>query len=133
MTMIQNPKSKIQNRPSSIIVGAGPNGLAAAITLARAGRSVLVLEGRDTVGGRAAVLTLRGFVNVAFSAFPPRGVGPPFFRGLPLRNHGMEWVEPPAALAPPLDAGPAGMLEGSLDATADNLGRDGPAYRRLIG
>src|SRR4051794_18809019 len=96
----------------AVIVGAGPNGLAAAITLARAGRSVLVLEARDTVGGgsRSAQFTLPGFVHDVCSAIHPLGVGSPFFRALPLRDFGLEWIEPPAPLAHPLDDGTAVML-----------------------
>jgi len=118
----------------AVIVGAGPNGLAAGITLARAGQRVLVVEARDSVGGgsRSAELTLPGFVHDICSAIHPLGVGSPFFRGLPLHEYGLEWVQPPAPLAHPLDDGTAVMLCRSVDATADNLGRDGPAYRRLI-
>jgi phytoene dehydrogenase-like protein len=119
----------------AVIVGAGPNGLAAAITLARAGRSVLVLEARDTVGGgsRSAQFTLPGFVHDVCSAIHPLGVGSPFFRNLPLRDFGLEWIEPPAPLAHPLDDGTAVMLERSVSATARNMGRDGKAYSRLMG
>uniref|UniRef100_UPI0035B2E2E6 phytoene desaturase family protein n=1 Tax=Promineifilum sp. TaxID=2664178 RepID=UPI0035B2E2E6 len=78
----------------AVIVGSGPNGLAAAITLARAGRSVLVLEGKDTIGGgmRTLEYTLPGFRHDVCSAVHPLGVGSPFFRDLPLRDYGVEWV-----------------------------------------
>jgi phytoene dehydrogenase-like protein len=119
----------------AIVVGSGPNGLAAAIALARAGRSVLVLEGRETVGGgvRTEELTLPGFLHDTCSAIHPLGVASPFFRSLPLAAHGVEWVHPPAPLAHPLDDGTAVVLERSLEATAAGLGPDGDAWRRLFG
>src|SRR5918995_1865568 len=91
----------------AIVVGAGPNGLAAAITLARAGRSVLVLEAESTVGGgtRSAELTLPGFVHDICSAVHPLGVGSPFFQSLALERHGLRWIEPEIALAHPIDGG----------------------------
>ncbi len=118
----------------AIVVGSGPNGLAAAITLARAGRAVLVIEGRDTVGGgmRTAELTLPGFRHDICSAVHPLGVASPFFRSLPLEEHGLRWIQPDAPLAHPLDHGQAIVLERSIDATAAYLGRDGAAWRRLI-
>jgi phytoene dehydrogenase-like protein len=118
----------------AIVVGAGPNGLAAAVTLARAGCSVLVREGAPTIGGgcRVAELTLPGFVHDVCSAIHPLGVASPFFRSLPLAKHGLEWITPPAALAHPLDGGEAAMLDGSFEATGATLGPDADAYRRLI-
>jgi phytoene dehydrogenase-like protein len=118
----------------AVIVGSGPNGLAAAITLARAGRSVLVVEGRDTVGGgmRTAELTLPGFRHDICSAVHPLGMASPFFRSLPLEQHGLRWIQPDAPLAHPLDHGQAVVLDRSFDATAAYLGRDATAYRRLI-
>src|SRR5919201_2930447 len=118
----------------AIVVGSGPNGLSAAIELARSGRSVTVLEANDTIGGgcRSAELTLPGFVHDLCSAFHPLGAAAPFFRSLDLSKEGLVWVEPPAALAHPLDDGTAVILERSLDATADGLGPDGRAYRRLV-
>jgi phytoene dehydrogenase-like protein len=118
----------------AVVIGAGPNGLAAAIELARAGRSVRVVEASDTIGGgcRSAPLTLPGFVHDVCSAFHPLGAASPFFRELDLAKHGLEWIEPGAAVAHPLDDGTAVVLERSLDATARGLGRDGRAYRRLV-
>ena len=119
----------------AIVVGSGPNGLAAAIALARAGRSVLVLEGRDTIGGglRTEELTLPGFRHDTCSAIHPLGVASPFMRSVPLAEHGVEWIESPAPLAHPLDGGAAVVLERSLEATAAGLGEDARAWRRLFG
>jgi phytoene dehydrogenase-like protein len=119
----------------AVVVGAGPNGLACAITLARAGRSVLLREANDTVGGaaRSAELTLPGFVHDPFSAIHPLGVGSPFFRTLPLEEHGLEWVYSPAPLAHPFDDGTAAVLERSFEATAETIGPDGDAWRDLLG
>jgi phytoene dehydrogenase-like protein len=115
----------------AVVVGAGPNGLSAAIVLARAGRSVLVLEGRDTIGGsaRTAELTLPGFRHDVCSAIHPMGKLSPFFRSLPLD---VEWIEPPFAIAHPLDSGHAAILEKSLDRTSAGLGRDAHTYRALF-
>lgn len=117
----------------AVIVGAGPNGLAAAITLARAGRSVLVQEAKDTIGGgaRTKELTLPGFLHDVCSAVHPLGAASPFMRSLPLEDYGLEWVHPEAPLAHPLDGGRVAFLERSLEATAEGLGVDGPAYRKL--
>ena len=119
----------------AVVIGAGPNGLAAAITLAQAGRSVLVVEAEETVGGgtRSAELTLPGFLHDVCSAFYPLGAGSPFFRTLPLEEHGLEWVHPDAPLAHPFDDGTAVVLERSVDATAYGLDRDTDAYENLIG
>jgi phytoene dehydrogenase-like protein len=119
----------------AVVVGAGPNGLAAALTLARAKKSVLLLEAAPTVGGgtRTAELTLPGFRHDICSAIHPLGVGSPFFRTVPLADHGVEWIEPPLAAAHPLDDGTAGVLARSLDETARALGPDGAAWRRLFG
>jgi phytoene dehydrogenase-like protein len=120
----------------AIVVGSGPNGLAAAVALARAGRSVLVLEGRDTVGGglRTEALTLPGFLHDTCSAIHPLGVASPFLRGVPLAEHGVEWIQPPAPLAHPLDDGTAVVLERTIEETAAGLdGADGRAWQRLFG
>ncbi|HTK75895.1 MAG TPA: FAD-dependent oxidoreductase, partial [Gemmataceae bacterium] len=118
----------------AIVIGSGPNGLAAAITLARAGRSVLVVEAAETVGGgmRSAELTLPGFVHDVCSAVHPLAVGSPVFRSMPLAEHGLEWIHPPAPLAHPLDDGTVAMLERSFVETGLTLGADARAYRRLM-
>ncbi|ADI14229.1 phytoene desaturase family protein [Truepera radiovictrix] len=118
----------------AVVVGSGPNGLAAAITLARAGLSVVLLEAKDAPGGglRSAELTLPGFTHDLCSAIHPFGRASPFFRSLPLEAYGLSWVEPPLPLAHPLGGGDAVVLERSLEATSDALGRDGAAYRWLM-
>jgi len=120
--------------PDAVVVGAGPNGLAAAIQIARAGHSVAVYEANDDIGGgaRSAELTLPGFLHDVCSAIHPLAVMSPFFNGLPLQKHGLEWIQPDAPLAHPLDDGTAVMLERSVDATAARLGADGDAYRGLL-
>ena len=120
--------------PDAIVVGSGPNGLAAAITLARSGRSVTVYEANDTVGGgaRSAELTIPGFVHDVCSAFHPMAAVSPLFRALPLAEHGLAWIHPSAPLAHPLDDGSAVLLERSVDETARGLGRDGEAYASLM-
>ena len=117
------------------MVGSGPNGLAAAIRLAQAGRRVVVLESQSTPGGgvRSAELTLPGFVHDVCSTVFAMVVCSPFLRELPLKAHGLDWVFPPAALAHPLDDGTAVMLHQSVDETARSLGADGDGYRRLVG
>jgi phytoene dehydrogenase-like protein len=119
----------------AIIVGSGPNGLAAAVTLARAGRSVEVFEAKAQIGGgaKAEELTLPGFIHDVCSAAHPLAIASPFFSELPLREHGLEWIHSPAAMAHPLDNEPAALLKPSLDETAAGLGEDERAYRRLFG
>ncbi len=119
----------------AIVVGSGPNGLAAAIALARAGRSVLLLEGDQSVGGgmRSEELTLPGFVHDVCSTALPLVLGSPFLSELPLEEHGLDLVQPPAPLAHPLDDGSSVVLERSVDATAAALGEDAGAYRGLFG
>jgi phytoene dehydrogenase-like protein len=119
----------------AVVVGSGPNGLAAAITVAQAGRSVLVLEAKDTIGGgtRTEELTLPGFRHDVCSAIHPLALTSPFLRSLDLAEHGLEWIHPPIPVAHPLDDGPAVLLERSLDATAQALDQDADSYHRLIG
>lgn len=118
----------------AVVVGAGPNGLAAAVALAREGCSVLVLEAAATVGGgtRSAELTLPGFVHDVCSAIHPLAASSPFLRTLPLADHGLEWVHPEAPFAHPMPGRPAVVVERSLDATAAALGEDGPAWQKLF-
>src|SRR2546421_2083974 len=99
--------------PDAVVVGSGPNGLAAAIPLARAGRSVHVLEGAERIGGgaRSAELTLPGFVHDVCSSIYPFAVASPFFRALPLAEHGLIFCQPPAPVAHPFDDGTAVVLE----------------------
>jgi phytoene dehydrogenase-like protein len=116
------------------VIGAGPNGLAAAIVLAQSGFQVDVLEAESTPGGAARTLelTLPGFQHDFGSAIFPLGAGSPFFSSLPLIDHGLEWIHSPAALAHPLDDGTAVMLERDLGQTCDSLGVDGRAWDKLI-
>ena len=118
----------------AVVVGSGPNGLAAAITIAQAGRSVLVLEANETIGGgaRSEELTLPGFVHDTCSAIHPLAAGSPFFSKLPLSEHGLEWIYPPASVAHPLDDGTAIVLERSVEATGEALGVDSIAYQKLM-
>jgi phytoene dehydrogenase-like protein len=118
----------------AVVVGSGPNGLSAAITLARAGLSVLVLEARDSIGGgtRTAELTLPGFKHDVCSAIQPLSLASPFFRDTPLSEYGVRWVFPPGEVAHPLDNEPAVLLERSVEATAARLGVDEKAYVRLM-
>src|SRR5262245_1136587 len=119
----------------AIVVGSGPNGLAAAIALAQHKASVLVVEGSETIGGgaRSAELTLPGFVHDVCSAVHPMGIGSPFLRTLPLAEHGLEWVQPPITFAHPFDDGTAAAQQRSVEETAATLGVDERAYRRLMG
>src|ERR1043165_4268197 len=118
----------------AVVVGAGPNGLAAAIVLARAGLSTIILEANAQIGGgvSTAELTLPGFRHDICSAIHPMTVVSPFMQALPLAEHGLEWRYSPAAVAHPLDGGRAATLEESLDATAEKLGTHGAARRRLV-
>ena len=118
-----------------VVVGAGPNGLSAAIALAQVGRRVLVLEAAPTVGGgsRTAELTLPGFRHDVCSAIHPAAMASPAFRALPLSEHGLEFIQPPVALAHPFDDGTAAALSRSVRETAATLGEDAAAYERLMG
>lgn len=119
----------------AVVVGSGPNGLAAAITLQQAGLAVLLIEGQETLGGglRSQELTLPGFVHDVCSAIHPLAAGSPFFKALPLADHGLTFIYPPVAAAHPFDDGRAAVLTSSLADTAKRLGRDEQAYLNLIG
>ena len=122
-------------RYDAVVIGSGPNGLAAAITVAVAGRSVLVLEGAETPGGglRSEELTLPGCVHDVCASVHPFAVGSPFFRSLPLEDHGLEWIQPDIPFAQPLEGERIAVAYRSIAETAEGLGIDGPAYRRLLG
>src|SRR5262249_33491072 len=124
-----------QSRYDGVVVGSGPNGLAAAITLAHRGLSVLLIEAAPTIGGwaRTAPLTRPGFPHDGCSAGPPLPLASRSLKPLPLAQHGLELVHPPAPLAHPLDDGRTAMLERSIEDTGRTLGRDAAAYRRLMG
>lgn len=109
----------------AIVIGSGPNGLAAAIRLARAGRSVIVLEAAEHPGGavRTEELTLPGFRHDTFSSVYPAAVASPVFASMPLSDHGLEWVHPGACMAHPLPGGDATVLYRDLEATARSLDR----------
>jgi phytoene dehydrogenase-like protein len=124
-----------EEAPEAVVIGSGPNGLAAAIALAQAGVSVLVVEAEEEIGGgtRSAELTLPGFVHDVCSAVHPMGILSPFFRTLPLAEHGLVWLQPRASVAHPLDDGPAVLLYRSLARTGEGLGPDARAWARLVG
>lgn len=117
-----------------VVVGSGPNGLAGAITVARAGRSVLVLEANDEIGGAArSICNASGAVHDFGSAIHPLTVASPFMRTIDWNKHGLQWINPDAAVAHPLDGGEAAIVWRDLDRTASDLGPDADAYRRLFG
>jgi phytoene dehydrogenase-like protein len=118
-----------------VVVGSGPNGLSAAVRLAQAGLSVVLLEANETLGGgsRTAELTLPGFRHDVCSAVHPLGAGSPFFGQLPLEQFGLSWVEPELPLAHPLDGERAAVLQRSVSKTAEAFGPDKVAYDRLMG
>src|SRR5436853_2442676 len=118
----------------AVVVGAGPNGLAAAIRLAQNGVRVLVLEGNSEIGGsaRSSELTLPGFIHDVCSAIHPLGIGSPFFRTLPLSEFGLSWIHAELPLAHPLDDDSAAVIARSVEETAGGLGQDGPSYIRFM-
>src|SRR5262245_14509850 len=118
----------------AIVVGSGPNGLSAAITMQQAGLKVLLLEGKDTIGGglRSTELTLPGFVHDVCSAVHPMAAASPFFNSLPLKQHGLEFIYPSVAAAHPFDDGTAGILLPSISKTAELLGKDKMNYANLV-
>jgi len=118
----------------AVVVGSGPNGLTAAITLAQAGCSVHVIEAQDTIGGgtRSKELTLPGYIHDVCSAIHPLGLASPYLGSLPLQEYGLEWVYPEAELAHPLDEGPAMIIQRSVEETSRQFGRDAAVYRRLL-
>jgi len=118
----------------AVVVGSGPNGLAAAIVLQEKGLRVLVVEGKDTIGGgmRTKEVTLPGFHHDICSAIHPLAVSAPFFRGLPLDKYGLEYLHPRVLAAHPLKDGPASVLYRSLEDTAAGLGKDGEQYRHIM-
>ena len=118
----------------AVVIGSGPNGMAAAISIAREGRSVTVLEAATTPGGgmRTAELTLPGFLHDVCSAVHPFGRSSPFFAGVDLARHGLRWIEPPVSIGHPLDDGTAVLVRRDVETTAAGLGADADAYRRLM-
>ncbi|HWC88566.1 MAG TPA: NAD(P)/FAD-dependent oxidoreductase [Pirellulales bacterium] len=130
-----DPQEAQQKSYDAVVVGAGPNGLAAGIVLAQHGLAVLIVEGDAEIGGgmRSRELTLPGFVHDVCSAIHPMAALSPLFQTLPLADHGLRWIEPPACLAHPLDVGPPGIVRRSLEETAGGMGEDGEAWLRLFG
>jgi len=122
-------------RADVVVIGAGPNGLAAAVVLAAHDLEVMVLEAAEEIGGgaRTGALTLPGFLHDRCSAIHPLGIGSPLFRALPLDHYGLEWIHPPLCLAHPFDEDRAAWIGRSLDATAEDLAEDETGYRGLIG
>lgn len=126
--------SRVNQEYDAVVIGSGPNGLSAAITIAKTGRSVLVLEGRDSIGGgtRTSELTLPGFRHDVCAAIHTIGVSSPFFTSIPLARYGLEWVFSPVETVHPLEDGRSVLLHRSVERTAAGLGGDGAAYRRVF-
>ncbi len=122
------------SNPDAVVVGSGPNGLAAAITLAQAGRSVIVYEAEDTIGGgaRSAELTLPGFIHDVCSCVHPMAAGSPFFSKLDLKKFGLRWIFPEIALAHPFDNGDAAAIGNPFEPNLEQFGQDGKAIRGLL-
>ena len=118
----------------AVVVGSGPNGLAAAIELARAGRSVCVIEAHDTIGGgtRTAELTLPGFLHDVCSAVHPLGIASPFLKSLPLAKYGLQWIHSPACMVHPFDDGKPAVLYRPISKTCSTLENDARMYERLF-
>jgi phytoene dehydrogenase-like protein len=118
----------------AIVVGSGPNGLAASITLQKSGLSVLLIEAKDTIGGglRSAELTMPGFIHDVCSAVHPLAVSSPFFKSISLEDYGLQFIHAPIAAAHPFQDGTAAALFRSIDETVTTLNGDGKAYRGLI-
>ncbi len=126
---------KLEKRDyDAVVVGSGPNGLAAAILMQQNGLSVLLIEGKDTIGGgmRSAELTLPGFMHDICSAVHPLGAASPYFQTLPLAEHGLEYIYPEIAAAHPFDNGKTAVLKQSLIETAAQFGEDAEAYKKLL-
>ena len=123
-----------QTKYDAVVVGSGPNGLAAAITMQQQGLSVLIIEAKGTIGGgaRSAQLTLPGFVHDVCSAIHPLAASSPFFTTLPLQKFGLEYIYPPLSAAHPFNDGSAAVLTNSVEETADFLGPDKQAYIDLM-
>jgi phytoene dehydrogenase-like protein len=119
----------------AIVIGAGPNGLAAAVHIAEKGHRVLILEAQADIGGgtRTKELTLPGFLHDVCSTTHPLGAGSPYLKTLPLKSYGLEFVHPGSPLAHPLDGGRAVVMDRNIHTTAHQLGKDADAYVRLIG
>lgn len=124
----------LHDRYDAVVIGSGPNGLAAAIRLAQAGKSVVVVEANEIPGGgaRSMELTLPGFTHDLCSAIHPMGIASPFFRSLPLEQHGLTWIHAPHPLAHPFEDGSAMTVERDLDAMCESLGTDGERYRKTF-
>jgi phytoene dehydrogenase-like protein len=137
------PVETLKNQPAksgsqaldALVIGSGPNGLASAITLARRGLSVSIIEGQEQIGGglQSAALTLPGYVHDICATILPLSLASPFFKSLPLAEYGIVWIESEIPLAHPFDDGTAAVLYRSVSETAATLGRDARAYEQLIG